>query len=175
MNSKPIDLNDISRRKSAFTQIVNQYSEQLYWKIRNIVGRHEDADDILQNSFLKAWTRLDDFRGDSNLYTWLYRICVNESLDFLRKKKEIISSEEVMQIVNNHKSDDYFDGNDVQRKLYRAIETLPDAQRLAFTMRYFDDLSYAEMSDITGTSEGGLKTNYHLAVKKIKDFFHNND
>lgn len=165
------DLHDPKKKRTAFTKIVNQYSEKLYWKVRGIVGRHEDADDVLQNTFIKAWTKVDDFRGDSNIYTWLHRICVNESLDFLRRKKELLSSDSDMRIVDDKVADEYFDGNKTQKLLQEAIETLPEAQRITFSMRYFEEMPYAEISKITGTSEGGLKANYHLAVKKIKDYF----
>lgn len=169
------DLRDPRKRRTAFSALVNRYSEQLYWKVRRMVGRHEDADDVLQNAFLKAWTRLDDFRGDSNIHTWIYRICINEALDFLRKKREQVTSDGVMQIADSHFADEYFDGDETQKRLQQAIESLPEAQRITFCMRYFDELSYSEMSKILGTSEGGLKANYHLAVRKIKDFFNNND
>ena len=158
-------------KEARFSQIVNQYSEQLYWKARQIVGRHEDADDVVQNTFLKAWTRFDDFRGDSNVYTWLYRITVNESIDFLRRKHEHVSPDGEMQVANMQFADDYFDGNETQRMLYEAMNTLPEAQRTTFSLRYFEDMPYSKISKILGTSEGGLKANYHLAVKKIKDFF----
>ena len=171
MNDIIKDLHDPKKKRAAFTMIVNQYSEKLYWKVRSIVGRHEDADDVQQNTFIKAWTKIDDFRGDSNIYTWLHRICVNESLDFLRRKKEVCSSDGDMRMAYEKEADEYFDGNDTQKMLYKAIETLPEAQRVTFVKRYFEEMPYAEISKITGTSEGGLKANYHLAVKKIKDFF----
>lgn len=164
-------LRDPSKRRQAFSGIVSQYSEQLYWRIRRIVGSHDDADDVLQNVFLKAWTRLDNFRGDSNVYTWLYRICVNESLDFLRRRKDFLSTDGTLQIADTQFAEEYFDGDETQRKLQQAIETLPEAQRVTFCMRYFDDMPYSEISAVLGTSEGGLKANYHLAVRKIKEFF----
>lgn len=158
-----------------FSELVRKYSKPLYWKVRQIVVRHEDADDVLQNAFMKAWTKIGDFRGESNLQTWLYRICVNEALDFLRKKREMLSNDGEMKMADKQFADDYFDGNETQIKLFKAIETLPEAQRITFTLRYFDELTYAEISQILGTSEGGLKANYHLAVKKIKEFFLKND
>lgn len=161
----------MTEKEVKFSQIVNQYSEQLYWKARQIVGRHEDADDVVQNTFLKAWTRFDDFRGDSNFYTWLYRITVNEAIDFLRRKHEQVSPDGEMQVADMQFADDYFDGNETQRMLYEAMNSLPEAQRTTFSLRYFEDMSYSEISKILGTTEGGLKANYHLAVKKIKDFF----
>lgn len=177
MSDKEIkqQLHDPSTRRRAFEKIVAQYSQQMYWKIRRIVIRHEDADDVLQNSFVKAWTKLDDFRGDSAVSTWLYRICVNESLDFLRKKRELLSPDAVVSISESLLSDEYFDGDDVERQLMEAIDTLPEAQKATFTLRYFDEMPYKEMSKIIGTSEAGLKTNYHLAVKKIKEFFNRHD
>lgn len=165
------NLQDPKKKRMAFSELVNQYSEQLYWKVRHIVGRHEDADDVLQNAFLKAWTRIDDFRWDANIYTWLYRICVNESLDFLRKRREQLYADDIERMADKQYADEYFDGDETQKLLQKAIETLPEAQRVTFCMRYFDETPYGEMSKILGTSEGGLKANYHLAVKKIKDFF----
>ena len=158
-------------KEARFSKIVNQYSEQLYWKARQIVVRHEDADDVVQNAFLKAWARFDDFRGDANIYTWIYRITVNEAIDFLRRKHEQVSPDGEMRVADNQFADDYFDGNETQKLLYEAMETLPEAQRATFSLRYFDDMPYSEISKILGTTEGGLKANYHLAVKKIKDFF----
>lgn len=162
----------MTEKERQFSNIVNKYSEQLYWKVRQIVIRHEDADDVIQNTFMKAWTKFDDFRGDAAVFTWLYRIAVNESIDLLRKKHEQLSTDGEMRMADRQAADEYFDGNETQKKLYQAIETLPEAQRVTFTMRYFDDMPYSEISKILGTSEGGLKANYHLAVKKIKEFFH---
>lgn len=168
-------LKDPKKSHKAFEAMVRQYSEQMYWKIRHIVNRHEDADDILQNSFIKAWTKIDTFRADSMLSTWLYRICINESLDFLRKKREQLSPDGSMAIAETIVADQYFDADETHRLLQKAIQSLPDAQRATFTLRYFDEMPYKEMSEILGTSEAGLKTNYHLAVKKIKQFFDDND
>lgn len=168
-------LRDPQARRRTFEKVVAQYSEQMYWKIRHIVLRHEDADDVLQNSFVKAWLRLDDFRGDSALSTWLYRICVNESLDFLRKKREQLTPDGAMTIADTMFADDYFDGDETEKMLLEAVESLPEAQRATFMMRYFDEMPYKEMAQIVGISESGLKTNYHLAVKKIKEFFNRHD
>lgn len=162
-------------KEQIFTDIVKKHSQQLYWKVRQIVIRHEDADDVLQNAFMKVWAKMDDFRGDANIYTWVYRICINEALDFLRKKREMLSTDGEMKMAEKQFADDYFDGNETQKKLFQAIETLPEAQRVTFSLRYFDELPYAEISQILGTSEGGLKANYHLAVKKIKEFFQRNN
>lgn len=169
------NLRDPKMKRKAFSEIVSQYSEPLYWKVRHIVGRHEDADDVLQNVFLKAWTRLDNFRGEANIYTWIYRISVNESLDFLRKRRELLSSDALANVANTQYADDYFDGDETQKLLQQAIDSLPEAQKVTFCMRYFDDMPYSEISSVLGTSEGGLKANYHLAVKKIKEFFNNRD
>lgn len=158
-------------KEQLFTDIVKNHSQQLYWKVRQIVIRHEDADDVMQNAFMKAWAKMDDFRGDANIYTWIYRICINEALDFLRKKRELLSTDGELHIADKQFADDYFDGNETQKKLFQAIETLPEAQRVTFSLRYFDEMPYAEISQILGTSEGGLKANYHIAVKKIKEFF----
>lgn len=154
--------------------MVGQYSEQMYWKVRRIVLRHEDADDVLQNSFIKAWTRLDDFRGDSSLSTWLYRIAINESLDFLRRKREHLSADGSLPELGDAFADEYFDGDELDRRLQMAIDTLPEAQKATFTLRYYEDMPYKQMSEIMGTSESGLKTNYHLAVKRIKEYLSNN-
>ena len=158
-------------KEEHFSMLVKKHGKQMYWKVRQIVVRHEDADDVLQNAFLKAWTKIDDFRGEANVSTWLYRICINEALDFLRKKRELLSHDGEMKMADTLYADEYFDGNETQKKLFQVIETLPEAQRVTFSLRYFDELPYSEISKILGTSEGGLKANYHLAVKKIKDFF----
>ena len=157
--------------------IVSLFSERLYWKIRSIVLSHEDANDILQNTFLKAWKNIHTFQGRSQLSTWLYRIAINESLDFLRHQKaqHTISSDNVLNISNQLMADDYFDGDKGQALLQEAIATLPDVQRVVFTLRYFDEMKYAEMSKILQTSEGGLKASYHIAVKKITQYIQNNE
>lgn len=160
-------------RRKAFEVMVNQYSQVMYWRIRHMVVRHEDADDVLQNAFMKAWMKLDDFRGDAAVSTWLCRICINEALDFMRKRREQLSNDGEMAMLNTLKADQYFDGDETEIKLQQAIETLPDAQKATFTMRYYEDLPYKEMAAILGTSEAGLKTNYHLAVKKIKKILDN--
>lgn len=177
MNDKQLIklLKNPSTRRKGFEDMVRQYSQPMYWKIRHIVFRHEDADDVLQNVFMKAWTRLDMFRGESSVSTWLYRICINESIDFIRKRRDKTLLNEGTPIGENHLADEYFDGNEAERKLQQAINILPDAQKTTFTLRYYDEMQYKEMSEILGTSEAGLKTNYHLAVKKIKEFLENND
>ena len=152
--------------------IVDQYSQSLYWKIRSIVLTHEDADDVLQNTFLKAWKSLPTFQGKAKLSTWLYRIAINESLDFLRRQKAatLSSADADLSVANRLLADDYFDGDKSQALLQEAIATLPDVQRTVFTLRYYDEMKYSEMSEILGTSEGSLKASYHIAVQKITDY-----
>ena len=165
-------LTDPKTRRSAFATIVRQYHEPLYWKVRRIVLNHDDANDIMQNVFLKAWTNLDDFRQQSKISTWLYRIAVNESLDFLRKQKTAaaVSADEDVTVANRLMADEYFDGDEVQALLHEAIARLPEVQRMVFNLRYFDEMKYAEMSKLLDTSEGALKASYHLAVKKITEY-----
>ena len=152
--------------------IVDQYSQSLYWKIRSIVLTHEDTDDVLQNTFLKAWKSLPTFQGKAKLSTWLYRIAINESLDFLRRKKAatLSSADADLSVANRLLADDYFDGDKSQAVLQEAIATLPDVQRTVFILRYYDEMKYSEMSEILGTSEGSLKASYHIAVQKITDY-----
>ena len=152
--------------------IVDQYSQSLYWKVRSIVLTHEDADDVLQNTFLKAWKSLPTFQGKAKLSTWLYRIAINESLDFLRRQKAatLSSADADLSVANRLLADDYFDGDKSQAVLQEAIATLPDVQRTVFTLRYYDEMKYSEMSEILGTSEGSLKASYHIAVQKITDY-----
>ena len=150
--------------------IVNQYSEQLYWKIRRIVLQHEDANDILQNTFLKAWNSIGEFRNQSKISTWLYRIAINESLDFVRRQKNKISADVDLSVASRLLADEYFDGDRTQALLQEAIAQLPDVQRTVFLMKYFDDMKYSEISEILGTTEGALKASYHIAVKKITDY-----
>ena len=158
------------KQRKAFGIIVSQYSEQLYWKIRNIVQDHDDANDILQNTFMKAWVALADFQSKSKISTWLYRIAVNESLDHLRRQKTKVSADEDITVANRLLADDYFDGDETQALLQQAIAQLPDVQRTVFTLRYFDNMKYSEMSKLMSTSEGALKASYHIAVKKIHDY-----
>lgn len=166
-------LSDPMTRREGFAAMVHQYSEQLYWKIRHLVLTHEDTNDVLQNTFLKAWKSLDTFQGKSSMSTWLYRIAVNEALDFLRKQKALgsISADEDLSVANRLMADDYFDGDETQAQLQQAVASLPDVQRTVFTMKYYDDMKYSEMSKILHTSEGALKASYHLAVKKITEYF----
>ena len=170
-------LKDPKTRRKAFEQLVNQYSEQLYWQVRRIVLIHEDADDVLQNVFLKAWSKLDTFHQESKISTWLYRIALNESFDFMRKKKtQVVSSDDAETMVGSTlMADDYFNGTEAEAMLQDAVAQLPDVQRTVFNMRYFDDMKYSEISEILQTSEGSLKASYHIAVKKISDFFKRRD
>ena len=170
-------LNDPKTRRRAFEQLVNQYSEQLYWQVRRIVLSHEDANDVLQNVFLKAWSKLDTFHQDSKISTWLYRIALNESLDFMRRKKtQMVSMDNEETTVGSRLlADEYFSGTEVEALLQEAIAQLPDVQRTVFNMRYFDDMKYSEISEILQTSEGSLKASYHIAVKKISEFFKRRD
>lgn len=157
--------------------MVNQYSEQLYWKIRRIVLSHEDANDVLQNTFVKAWTNLATFEQKSKLSTWLFRIAINEAIDFTRKQKAMsqVSADEDEAVAARLMADDYFDGDETQAELQQAIAQLPEVQRKVFNLRYFDEMKYSEISRVLCTSEGALKASYHLAVKKITDYFHRHD
>ena len=167
-------LRDESSRNKAFSAVVAQYSERLYWHIRKIVVVHEDTDDVLQNTFLKAWKGLDTFKGEAKLSTWLYRIATNESINFLNQKRnrQMMPLEDVeYQLSQSLHHDSYFTGDELQMQLQEAILTLPDKQRIVFNMRYFDETPYEEMSEILGTSVGALKATYHHAVNKIKNWF----
>ena len=159
--------------RQGFAGVVAAYSERLYWQIRKMVLSHDDANDILQDVFVKAWTNLENFRGDAKLTTWLYRIAINESITFLNKKRNqnnISIDEDDSFLINQLESDDYFDGDEAALQLQKAILTLPEKQRLVFQMKYFDEMKYDEMSEILGTSVGALKASYHHAVKKIEKF-----
>lgn len=155
-------------RREGFAVLVKQYSEKLYWKVRRIVLSHEDANDVLQNVFIKVWSNLQNFQGKSSLSTWLYRIAINESLDFLRKQKlaDKVSADEDVSVASRLMSDEYFDGDEVQARLQEAVARLPEVQRTVFNFKYFEEMKYSEMSQILNTSEGALKASYHLAVKK---------
>ncbi|MBR5656392.1 MAG: RNA polymerase sigma factor [Prevotella sp.] len=170
-------LADPRTQRAAFSKIVSQYTEPLYWKIRRIVLTHDDANDVLQNVFIKAWTNIGDFQNKSKLSTWLYRIAINESLDFLRKQKAAssISADEDLSVANRLMADEYFDGDETEAQLQEAIAKLPEVQRTVFNLRYFDEMKYSEMSRLLDTSEGALKASYHLAVKKITEFFKSRD
>ncbi len=157
----------------AFNLIVRKYRERLYWHIRKLVISHDDADDVLQNTLVKAWSALPEFRGDSQLFTWLYRIATNEALTFLKKKRTkfflpLVDVEK--QLTNTIEDDPYFNGDATQKKLQKAVLSLPEKQRVVFNMRYFDEVKYEDMSEILGTSVGALKASYHHAVQKIEKF-----
>ena len=169
-------LKDPKTQRAAFGVIVHQYSEQLYWQIRRIVLTHEDANDVMQNTFMKAWNHIDSFQGESKIITWLSRIAINESLDHLRRNNHTtVSTEDDLSIVNALQADPYFDGSEVEAMLQQAVATLPDVQRTVFQLRYFDEMKYSEMSQVLNTSEGSLKASYHIAVKKIAEFFKSRD
>ncbi len=172
-------LKDESQKHQAFRDLLSLYKKRLYWHIRRMVICHEDADDVLQNTFIKVWNAIDTFREESNLYTWLYRIATNESLSFLEQKKRKWFSgddgELTDSLVQNLQSDSFFDGDEVQLKLQKAIAKLPAKQRLVFNMKYFEDMKYQEMAQILETSEGALKASYHHATKKITEYMQNNN
>ena len=156
----------------AFKAIVESYSERLYWHVRRLLCSHEDTNDLLQDIFIKIWTAMPSFRGDSQLYTWLYRIATNETLNRLRKlrRENAISLDAVGEILATRVDEDpYFNGTALQRELYKAIQSLPEKQRLVFNLRYFDEMKYEDIAEITGTSTGALKASYHHAYNKIKD------
>lgn len=166
-----------SSKEKAFRELITLYKERLYWHIRNIVKSHDDTDDVLQNTFIKIFKNINNFKGDSKLYSWMYRIATNESITFINKnaKRLKVSNEEVQQLaINNLKSDVYFEGEEIQLKLQQAIATLPQKQQLVFNMKYFEDIKYKDMSEILETSEGALKASYHIAVKKIEAYLTGN-
>lgn len=166
-------LQDPLRQREAFEQIVKEYSEQLYWQIRRMVFSHEDANDLLQNTFVKAWLNIDYFRGEAKMSTWLYRIAFNECLTFLNKQRanNQISIDEInAEMIGKLESDPYFDGDATQKAFLKAIQSLPEKQRIVFNLKYFKEMKYEEISEILGTSIGGLKASYHHAVKKIEAF-----
>lgn len=165
-------------KEFAFKSLVSQYKERLYWQIRKIVLNHDDTDDVLQNTFIKIYKNIDSFKADSKLYTWMYRIATNEAITFINKraKRNNITFEDVKnKAVANLTSDVYFEGDAIQLKLQNAIALLPQKQQLVFTMKYFEDHTYEELSEILDTSVGGLKSSYHIAVKKITEFLKSNE
>lgn len=161
-----------STRHEAFNLLLNKYQQKIYWHIRRLVIDHDDADDLVQDVFIKVWKNLSNFRNDAQLFTWLYRIASNESITFLNRKKirnSISLDEEYGRSLANTLADSpYFDGNAAQMNLQKALLTLPEKQRLVFNMKYYDDLKYEEISEILGTSVGALKASFHIAVKKIE-------
>lgn len=167
--------NDINK-EAAFTKIIKKYQERLYWHIRRMVVEHENANDVLQNVFIKVWKGLANFREDSQLYTWLYKIATNESFTFIasqNKRKSISFSDEESNLSNKVVADQHFDANKIEWKLQLAIQKLPEKQRVVFLLRYYDEMPYGQMSTVLETSEGALKASYHHAVKKIEDFILN--
>lgn len=165
-------------RNEAFNLLLNKYQQKIYWHIRRLVLNHDDTDDLVQDVFIKVWKNLEKFRSDSKLYTWIYRIATNESITFLNKNKQRnntpldeVSAELSESLVESA----YFNGDKVQLKLQKAILILPEKQRLIFNMKYFDELKYEEIAEITGTSVGALKASFHIAVKKIETFMLNED
>lgn len=171
-------LKDSSKKEQAFRLLISKYKERLYWHIRKIVLNHDDADDVLQNTFIKIWNGLDSFRAESSLFTWLYRIATNESITFLNQKKKKMTAsltDENEFLMNNLEGDAYFDGDHWQMLLQKAIALLPEKQRIVFNLKYYDDMKYEEMSEILETSVGALKASYHHAVKKVEEYVKNNE
>lgn len=171
-------LHNEATQQSAFSDLVKRYSEPLYWQIRKIVLSHDDANDVLQNALIKIWTSIDNFRGDSKLSTWLYRIAINESITFLNKQRSQNNTsldDTDSFLLSKLESDEYFDGDEAQLKLQKAILTLPEKQRIVFNLKYFDEMKYEDMSAILETSVGALKASYHHAVKKIEEFLSSDD
>lgn len=184
-NNKPKDDEQLVARlrepatcREAFGDVIRIYSEPLYWQIRRMVNNHDDANDLLQNTFMKAWGAIENFRGDAKLSTWLHKIAINESITFLekeRKRLNISLDDEESYLINTIEADSNIDGDELALKLRKAIASLPEKQRLVFNMKYYDEMKYEQMSEILGTSVGALKASYHLAVKKIEQYFEDND
>ena len=168
---------DPATKERAFTAIIKKYQEKLYWHIRRLVVSHDDADDVLQNLLIKVWKGLENFREDSQLYTWLYRIATNESLSFLdqEKRRSVVSMDDELEgsLGNKVRAETDFDANKLEWRLQVAIQQLPEKQRVVFNLRYYDEMPYQEMSRILDTSEGALKASYHHAAKKIEEFLKN--
>src|ERR1051325_6908715 len=171
-----IQFRDPATKEKAYTAIIRKYQERLYWHIRRMVVEHEDANDVLQNVFIKVWNGLENFREDSQLYTWLYRIATNESLTYLeqQKKKKVSLNDVENGLANKVVADKNFDPNRLEWKLQLAIQQLPEKQKIVFNLRYYDEMPYEEMSRVLDTSEGALKASYHHAVKKIEEFIKKN-
>ena len=171
------DLIDVRSKEAAFKKLVIEYQRPLYNIIRSIVLNHDDADDILQNTFIKIFQNIHKFKGDSKLFSWMYRIATNEALTFMKSKahKNKISSEELQtKLIENLSADVYFDGDEIQLKLHKAVSLLPEKQQIVFKLKYFEELKYEEMASILSTSVGALKASYHFAVKKIEDYLNSN-
>lgn len=168
------ELRDSETCQKAFGKVIRHYTEPLYWQIRRIVIDHESANDILQETFIKAWVNINHFRGDAKLSTWLYKIATNEAITFVNKERNKQTSsidDEDSFLINNLESDLWFDGEDLRLELQKAINKLPEKQRMVFNMRYFDEMKYEDISEVLGTSVGALKASYHHAVKKIEEYF----
>jgi RNA polymerase sigma-70 factor (ECF subfamily) len=158
--------------QEAFRLLVAKYSERLYWHVRKIVIGHEDADDVLQNTYIKVWKGIREFRHESRLYTWMYRVATNEALNFLQERRRGVhgNSEEISGALENQlEGDPYFSGDEIQRELQKAVLKLPERQRLVFNMKYFDDMKYEEIAGVLGVAVGTLKATYHAAVKKVEE------
>jgi len=171
-----VQFKSASTKEAAYTNLVKKYQEKLYWHIRRMVVEHEDANDVLQNTFIKVWNGLASFREDSQLYTWLYRIATNECLTFIEqiKRKSVINFDDIAEDFSNKvKADANFDANRLEWKLQVAIQQLPEKQRVVFNLRYYDEMPYEEMSQVLDTSVGALKASYHHAAKKIEEFIKN--
>ena len=169
-------LQNAQTQDKAFRTLMGLYKERLYWHIRNIVKSHNDADDVLQNAFIKVYRNISNFKGDSKLYSWMYRIVTNESITHLNKKakQQQVSVEDVqIQLAASLHADNYFSGDEIQEKLQKALVLLPTKQQLVFNMKYFDNMKYDDISDVLGTSVGALKASYHHAVKKIEHYLTN--
>lgn len=168
------DFRQPATRERAYTAIIRKYQERIYWHIRRLVVDHEDANDVMQNVFIKVWNGLDNFKENSQLFTWIYRIATNESISYLeqqkRKRADYSMSEVEGALENRIKADKHFDAEKIEWKLQLAIQQLPEKQRIVFNMRYFDEMPYEEMSRVLETSEGGLKASYHHAAKKIEEY-----
>ena len=170
-------LHDPARCREAFSRVIAHYTESLYWQSRRMVIDHDDTNDLLQNTFIKAWTNIDNFRGEAKLSTWLHKIAINEAITFINKEKakNNVSIDDESFLIDNLQADEWFDGDEVKLQLQKAINQLPEKQRLVFNMRYFDEMKYEDMSEILGTTAGALKASYHHAIKKIEQFFSSND
>ncbi|MCT4623865.1 MAG: sigma-70 family RNA polymerase sigma factor [Schleiferiaceae bacterium] len=174
---KEQQINQLINKKAfeqAFNVVVDEYQQRLYWHIRRMVTDHDDANDVLQNTFIKIWKALPRFKGQSKFYTWAYRIATNESITFINKRKDDASFDEMaFGISQNLEADAFFDGDEAQRKLHAAVAALPEKQKAVFNLKYFEELKYDEISEIMETSVGALKASYHHAVKKIEEFLSN--
>ena len=175
-------LADPKRRRSAFAQVVRLYSKQVYWQIRRMVYCHEDADDLTQNVFIKAWEAIGGFRGEAKVSTWLYRIATYEALNFIKKRRseeeqrvDAGSDEEASYLLGRLVADEYFDADEAELRFQKALLSLPPKQQLVFRLRYYDEMPYEEMATLTGTSEGALKASYHLAMKKVTEQLKSSD